>query len=289
MLSLSLELTRRWLFVIPELLKSHIPSIVVIQWCVDSLSAWSPIRSAIQVYNHAMLIYSSSRMGIGEVGIWEQDSSVVFIYCIDSRLRCVRDKFYCHIGWSSIACELFHKFPFRAERRVSILEEGSLCTMGFQAALKSTFMYRTLPSLMQAHQSMMAAPQSLTSMRHFSALHESLCIIPQQSSVGLHGRAFSPLSSPLTLSVSSSASINSCEFHLITSSSHSQIWLRFWRLFVRSSGEYFCGDQLHSFIPFFEFHRSVCSKLAFILFLLLNLFHSAGYNLLIPGAFLCIS
>jgi len=64
-------------------------------------------------------------------------------------------------------------------------------------------MHRTLPSLMQAHQSMMAAPQSLTSMRHFSALHESLFIIPQQSSVGLHGRAFSPLSSPLTLSVSS--------------------------------------------------------------------------------------
>lgn len=93
-----------------------LPSIFVIQWCVDSLSVWSPIRYAIYLYNYAMLTYSSSPMGIGEVGIWEQDCSVFFVY-IDSRLGCVRDKFYCHIGWSSIACELFHKFTFRAERR----------------------------------------------------------------------------------------------------------------------------------------------------------------------------
>lgn len=83
------------LFVIPELPKFQIPSIFVIQWCVDSLSVWSPIRYAIQVYNCAMLTYSSSPMGIGEVGIWEQDCSI-FVACGTS--------FYCHIGWLFVNC-----------------------------------------------------------------------------------------------------------------------------------------------------------------------------------------
>lgn len=126
---LLLELTRRWLFVIPEYLK---PQITFHSRHIDVLIRWaSEPQAGMQLYIYAMLTYSSSLIGIGEVGIWE-----FFIYCTDSWLRWVRDKFHVRVGWSLIACEFFHKFAVRAEGRRIFSKGGHSSYYGVEGSLQ---------------------------------------------------------------------------------------------------------------------------------------------------------